>query len=143
VKNYELEILHKIFDKIPETFSIKLRAKILKNKFLIESEYNLIEELKKTAYTKRYIEYSEKVKSLQTERKENKISSEEFVSGMNSVDSEFSEDIKFQKNRLDEYKEYVDLEFSGNLIFINIDELPDDINELDAEFLEGLFLITI
>lgn len=41
--------------------------------------------------------------------------------------------------------EYMNQEFSNsNLIqFINIDELPDDINELDADFLEGLFLITI
>ena len=40
---------------------------------------------------------------------------------------------------------YIEQEFPNNHLiqFINIDELPDDINELDAEFLEGLFLITI
>ena len=33
-------------------------------------------------------------------------------------------------------------EKSSELLFINIEELPDDINELDGDFLEGLFLIT-
>lgn len=29
-----------------------------------------------------------------------------------------------------------------NLEFINIEELPDDINEFEQEFLDGIFLIT-
>lgn len=143
MKNFEIETLYKIFEKIPESFSIKLRIQILKNKSLIESEYVLIEDLKKNLYTKKYIEYSEKIKSLESEYKEHKIDNVKLLSGVSLIESEYSSDIKLQKIRLDEYKEYVEQEFSGNLIFINIDELPDDINELDAEFLEGLFLITI
>ena len=143
MKNFEIETLYKIFEKIPESFSIKLRIQILKNKSLIESEYVLIEDLKKNLYTKKYIEYSEKIKSLESEYKEHKIDNVKLLSGVSLIESEYSSDIKLQKIRLGEYKEYVEQEFSGNLIFINIDELPDDINELDAEFLEGLFLITI
>lgn len=142
MKIFQLETLYKIFDKIPENFSIKLRIQILKNKSIIESEYSLVEDLKKNLYTKKYIEYTEKIKTLETEYKEHKIDNDKLLSDISLLESEYSLDIKTQKERLEDYKEYVAQEYSGELIFINIDELPDDINELDAEFLEGLFLIT-
>jgi archaellum component FlaC len=75
---------------------LKVKEKILRNKFLIRSEIELLQAL--------------------------------------VLVSETSQD-------LNEYflREY---EKSSELHFINIDELPDDINELESEFLEGLFLIT-
>jgi len=96
MKLKDLEIIYKMSERIPKNFSLKIKEKIIRNKFLIRSEIEFLQEL-------------------------NKI-------------SDPSTDLHEYMNR--EYQK------SSELLFINIDELPDDVNELDADFLEGLFLIT-
>jgi len=96
MKLKNLEKIYKLSEKIPNNFSLQVKEKILRNKFLIRSELEFLQELIK---------------------------------------------VSPQDNELNEYMNR-DYEKSSELLFINIVELPDDINELDAEFLEGLFLIT-
>lgn len=95
MKLKELEKIYKISEKIPKNFSLQVKEKILRNKFLIRSELEFLQELNKILETSELIEYMD--------------------------------------------REYVK---SSEINFINIEELPDDINELDVDFLEGLFLIT-
>ncbi len=96
MKLKDLEKIYKMSENIPKNFSLQIKEKILRNKFLIRSELEFLQELIK---------------------------------------------VSPQDSELNEYmnKEYSK---SSEILFINIVELPDDINELDAEFLEGLFLIT-
>ncbi len=96
MKLKDLEKIYKMSENIPKNFSLKVKEKILRNKFLIRSELEFLQELIKS--------------------------------------SEPSNELNEYFNR--EYSK------SSEILFINIVELPDDINELDAEFLEGLFLIT-
>ncbi len=96
MKLKDLEKIYKMSENIPKNFSLKVKEKILRNKFLIRSELEFLQELIKS--------------------------------------SEPSNELNEYFNR--EYSK------SSEILFINIVELPDDMNELDAEFLEGLFLIT-
>lgn len=82
-------------ENIPKNFPLTIKEKILRNKILIRSELELLQEILK-------------------------------VCSQEEIEDYFSRD----------YSE------SHKIQLINIEELPDDINELDAEFLEGLFLIT-
>jgi hypothetical protein len=96
MKNKDLELIYKMSEKIPKTFPLNIKEKILRNKFLIRSELEFIKDL------------------------------------ISVLDTHEISDVML--------REY---EKSSELSYINIDELPENINELGAEFLEGLFLITI
>ena len=96
MKNKDLELIYKMSEKIPKSFPLSIKEKIIRNKFLIRPEL-------------------------------------EFINALCLVlDAHEIPTVMLR-----------DYEKSSELTYINIDELPEDINELDAEFLEGLFLITI
>lgn len=96
MKNKDLELIYKMSEKIPKTFPLNIKEKILRNKFLIRPEL-------------------------------------EFINALTPILDAHEISIVMLR----------DYEKSSELSYINIDELPENINELDAEFLEGLFLITI
>jgi len=127
VKLKQIEKIYTLFEKIPKSFSISIQAKILQNKKIVESEFQIIEELKKNLYAEDYVKFSQEYNS-----SENK----------SEVISKFSEAIQTQEKRNKEFEEHLSKIFSGNLVYINISELPDDITELDKETLETIFLIT-
>lgn len=59
-----------------------------------------------------------------------------------SLEYSFIQDIK-QVCTEDEFKVFLNEESKIlNIEFINIEELPDNINEFEQEFLDGIFLIT-
>jgi len=59
-----------------------------------------------------------------------------------SLEHSFIQDMK-QVCAEDELKVFLNEESKIlNIDFINIEELPDNINEFDQEFLDGIFLIT-
>lgn len=95
MKNFELEIIYKSLQKIPNDIPFDLKMDIVRNKMIIDSEHLFLEELKKIC----------------TE---------------------------------DEIKKYLMMEFKKEdlLTYINISNLPDNINEYDTEFVEGIFLLT-
>ncbi len=41
-----------------------------------------------------------------------------------------------------ELKTYLNRDFSGNIEFINIEEVPDNINEFEQKFIDSVFLLT-
>lgn len=96
MKNKDLELIYKMSEKIPKSFPLSIKEKIIRNKFLIRPDL-------------------------------------EFINALTPV----LDAHEISTVMLREYEK------SSELTYINIDELPDNINELDVEFLEGLFLITI
>jgi hypothetical protein len=133
MKKSDVEIVYNIFEKIPKTFSISLQIQILKNKKILESEFSLISQIKKNLYLEEFVEYITKLRELE--------------SGKLSIDSlniEYEDYINIQRIRIAEYEKYLreDFEDADKLFFINIEDLPDDLENIDKDFLEGLFLIT-
>ena len=127
MKLKQIEKIYTLFEKLPKNFSISLQSKILQNKKIVEHDFQIIEELRKTLYIEDYVKFSQEYNS-----SENKA----------EVVSKFSETIKEQEKRSKEFEEYLSKPFFENLVYINIIELPDNITDLDPEVLETIFLIT-
>lgn len=134
MKIKDLEKLNKVIENVPKTFSIPLQLKILKNLPIISQELQIYTKLKSNIYTEDYLKYHGlRSKLSDNDRKE-----------ILELDQEYSQTISEQEIRIREFEEYAkeDFQKSSELIYINIDELPDDLSQFEEEFLEGLFLIT-
>jgi hypothetical protein len=134
IKIKDLEKLNKVIENVPKAFSITVQLKILKNLPIISQEFQIYTKLKSNIYTEDYLKYHGlRSKLSENDRKE-----------IIELDQEYSKTISEQEIRIKEFEEYSkeDFQKSSDLIYINIDDLPDDLSQFDEEFLEGLFLIT-
>jgi hypothetical protein len=134
IKIKDLEKLNKVIENVPKAFSITVQLKILKNLPIISQELQIYTKLKSNIYTEDYLKYHGiRSKLSENDRKE-----------IIELDQEYSKTISEQEIRIKEFEEYSkeDFQKSSDLIYINIDDLPDDLSQFDEEFLEGLFLIT-
>ena len=95
MKNFELEKIYNMMQKIPKEFPLDLKIEILRNSSIINEQHNILESLKK-------------------------ICSE------------------------DEIRKYMFMDFGKRdfVTFINILNLPDNINEYETDIVEGIFLLT-
>lgn len=134
IKIKDLEKLNKVIENVPKAFSITVQLKILKNLPIISQEFQIYTKLKSNIYTEDYLKYHGlRSKLSENDRKE-----------IIELDQEYSKTISEQEIRIKEFEEYSkeDFQKSSDLIYINIDDLPDDLSQFEEEFLEGLFLIT-
>lgn len=134
IKIKDLEKLNKVIENVPKAFSITLQLKILRSLPIISQELQIYTKLKSNIYTEDYLKYHGlRSKLSDNDRKE-----------ILELDQEYSQTISEQEIRIKEFEEYTkeDFQKSSELIYINIDDLPDDLSQFEEEFLEGLFLIT-
>ena len=116
-----------MFEKVPKSFSISIQEKLLRNRSIVSKEFEIFSKLKSNLYTDDYVKFSQEYTN-----SENK----------SEIINKFSETINVQKMRTEEFEKYLNKEFSEELVYINIEELPDDISILDSEVLETILLVT-
>lgn len=127
MKIKDIEKIYTLFEKVPKSFSISIQEKLLRNRSIVSKEFEIFSKLKSNLYTDDYVKFSQEYTN-----SENK----------SEIINKFSETINVQKMRTEEFEKYLNKEFSEELVYINIEELPDDISILDSEVLETILLVT-